>query len=107
MFAHLAACFDYSTINMTLLDKILVAPDNARISILYPCTEGRGGEHIGDVVELKREIEALRVPLTPTEQLMTDLFVDNETRPRCATITGLTASGLDNDGIFSTSKSVL
>lgn len=57
MFAHLAACFDYSTINMTLLDKILNAPDNARISILYPCTEGRGGETIGDAKELKDAIQ--------------------------------------------------
>lgn len=46
----------------SLLDKILNAPDNARISILYPCTEGRGGEDIGDVVELKQELRSREVP---------------------------------------------
>lgn len=51
---------------MTLLDKILSAPDDARISILYPCKDGRGAESIGDAKELR---EALA---TPTLQELSD-----------------------------------
>lgn len=53
MFAHLAAYFDYSTVNMNILDKIRTADPKTRVSFLHP---DRAAESICDIQELRDAI---------------------------------------------------
>lgn len=53
---------------MTMLERIMAAPDGARVSILYPAGQG-SGESIGDVGELKREIDNYRLTGDPAKGL--------------------------------------
>lgn len=55
MFAHLAAYFDYSTVNMNILDKIRDADPRTRVSFLHP---DRAAESICDIQELREAIQA-------------------------------------------------
>lgn len=67
---------------MNILDNILSAPDDARISILYPCTDGRGAESIGDAGEARTALDEILQRLALRAKTLTDGIDSRE--HRCA-----------------------